>query len=186
MPALLRKMLIQKASQKSMSDLCTDEMTGGNMTIKHPTLGNPALVSLSSGGTECNPLTRTALQGEAVLFKENFLQQLIMSNPSVLPVKDMLPTTAALISLGREIAVGIGGQSGFIDNLLVTNEGRLVLVETKLWRNPESTREVIMQTLQYGMALSALRLMTLRQSSLYLRAKDRPSVSFSQRSMRVN
>ena len=101
------------------------------MTSKHPTLGNPAFVSQSGGGAECTQLSRTAMHGTEVRFKEDFLQQMIMSNPSLLPVKDFVPTTTALISLGREIAVDVGGQAGYIDNLLVTNEGRLVVVETK-------------------------------------------------------
>jgi hypothetical protein len=63
-----------------------------------------------------------------------------------------------LIPLGREIPVDLGGAAGFIDNLFVTNDAHLVIVETKLWRNPEATREVIAQILQYGMALSRLSL----------------------------
>ena len=141
------------------------------MTSKHPTLGNPAFVSQSGGGAESTQLSRTAMQGTEARFKEDFLQQMIMANPSLLPVKDIVPTTSALISLGREIAVDVGGQAGYIDNLLVTNEGRLVAVETKLWRNPESTREVIVQTLQYGMALSAMSLRELESRLPLLKAK---------------
>jgi uncharacterized small protein (DUF1192 family) len=103
---------------------------------------------------------------------------MIMSNPSLLPVKDFVPTTTALISLGREIAVDVGGQAGYIDNLLVTNEGRLVVVETKLWRNPESTREVIVQTLQYGMALSAMSLRELESRLPLLKAKGQTISEF--------
>ena len=67
-----------------------------------------------------------------------------------------------MFSLGKEIEIDIGGgQLGYIDNLLVTNEGKLVIVETKLWRNPDSTREVVAQILQYGMALSALTVRAL-------------------------
>lgn len=40
--------------------------------------------------------------------------------------------------------------------MLVADDGHLVVVETKLWRNPEAIREVIAQTLQYGMAVSQL------------------------------
>ena len=45
-----------------------------------------------------------------------------------------------------------------------------MIVETKLWRNPEATREVIAQTLQYGMALSKLSLDDLEER---IRTSDR-------------
>jgi hypothetical protein len=70
-----------------------------------------------------------------------------------------LPTSVlgtGIFSLGREIPVDVGSAQGKIDNLLVTNDGHLIIVETKLWRNPEATREVIVQTLQYAMAVSQM------------------------------
>jgi hypothetical protein len=98
------------------------------------------------------------MKREAPDYYEDSLQALIAHSPSLLPIRDFLPSTTSVISLATEVPLDIGGKEGFIDNLLVTNEGRLVLVETKLWRNPESTREVIAQVLQYGMALTALSL----------------------------
>jgi hypothetical protein len=52
------------------------------------------------------------------------------------------------VSLGREICS--------IDNLLVSPSGRITIVETKLWRNPESTREVLAQILDYAKRLASL------------------------------
>lgn len=131
------------------------------MTFNSQLLGHPGLVKISHGIANCTLLPRVSTQGKVTPYREDLLQQLVADTPSLLPVRDFLPTTSVLFSLGREIAIDVGGQTGYIDNLLVTNEGRLVLVETKLWRNPESTREVIAQTLQYGMALSALSLYEL-------------------------
>ena len=137
-------------------------ITGTNSLVTNQSpLGYPGLVKLSSGVVSCTPLSRAAMKGVATRYQEDLLQQLVEDNPALLPVKDFLPSTLSLFSLGREIAVDVGGQMGYIDNLLVTNEGRLVLVETKLWRNPESTRDVVAQILQYGMALSALSLQEL-------------------------
>lgn len=89
-------------------------------------------------------------------YQESFLQGIIDRWPNILPIRDFYPNAKGLCSLGCEIPVDIGGSEGFIDNLLVTDDGHLVIVETKLWRNPESLREVIAQTLQYGMAVSQL------------------------------
>lgn len=94
-------------------------------------------------------------------FKEKLLQELIDATPNVLPVRDYLPSTTALFSLGREIPVDQGTNNGYIDNLLVTNDGYLVIVETKLYRNPEGVRDVIGQILQYGTAVCQMSVMEL-------------------------
>jgi hypothetical protein len=46
--------------------------------------------------------------------------------------------------------------SGSIDNLYISTAGYPVLVETKLWRNPEARREVLSQTLDYAKDLARL------------------------------
>jgi len=62
------------------------------------------------------------------------------------------------------VPVDIGGTEGFVDNLLITNDGYIVIVETKLYRNPEATRDVVTQTLQYGMAVGQLPISKLEAS----------------------
>jgi hypothetical protein len=67
--------------------------------------------------------------------------------PEILPVSEIdervqLP----LFSLGTEITT----PSGSIDNLFLSQSGHLVVVETKLWRNPEARREVVAQILDYA------------------------------------
>lgn len=94
-------------------------------------------------------------------FDEKLLQTLVEAEPRVLPIRDFLPSTTATFSLAREVPVDIGGADGFIDNLLVTNDGYIVIVETKLHRNPEAIREVVTQTLQYGMAVGQLAMVEL-------------------------
>jgi hypothetical protein len=48
--------------------------------------------------------------------------------------------------MGREIITPIGS----IDNLFISQNSHVVLVETKLWRNPEALRSVVAQTLHYA------------------------------------
>jgi len=43
--------------------------------------------------------------------------------------------------------------AGSLDNLFITREGQLVLVEAKLWRNPEARRKVVAQALDYAAAV---------------------------------
>lgn len=132
------------------------------LKTKHDTLsdantmqGMPILLSGNNQDPAFKPLSRVGMQDNGTAnYHECLLQELIDEQPSVLPICDFLPGVGNLFSLGREIPADVGGSECSIDNLLVTDDGRLVLVETKLWRNPEALREVIAQTLQYGMAVS--------------------------------
>jgi len=83
-------------------------------------------------------------------FAESWMQKLIHDNPSLLPVDDLRPSTGPLVSLGREVST----PAGPIDNLFVDPDGTLVIVETKLWRNPQARREVVGQILDYAASLS--------------------------------
>jgi hypothetical protein len=80
---------------------------------------------------------------------ESFLQEQLHKSPSILPVEELDDSFAPLLSLGREIEL--------IDNLFISPTGRITIVETKLWRNPEATREVLAQILGYAKHLSSLR-----------------------------
>lgn len=103
-------------------------------------------------------------QGTDAPFDEALLQEMIDRSESVLPINDFLPGKS-IVSLGREVPVVLADKSGYIDNLLVASDGHLILVETKLWRNPGSAREVIAQVLEYGMALSGLSLPEVERQS---------------------
>lgn len=83
-------------------------------------------------------------------FDEGWLQALISNNPYILPVSEIEPFFAPLVSIGREIPV----DSGAIDNLFISPEGYLTIVETKLWRNPEARREVVGQIIDYAKDLN--------------------------------
>lgn len=83
---------------------------------------------------------------------EDALQDLLDQHPELLPARDIDPALGPLISLGREIVTSVGQ----IDNLFVTPSGQLVVVEAKLWKNPEARREVVGQIIDYASALSML------------------------------
>ena len=83
-------------------------------------------------------------------FQENWLQKIIHKNPQILPIDDIESGFAPLISLGREISTSVG----YIDNLYISPNGYLTIVETKLWRNPEAKREVVGQIIDYAKELT--------------------------------
>lgn len=123
--------------------------------------GTPIVVT-PEPNRQFKPLRSISLaKGDGAAVDEEFLQEVIDQTPEILPIRDFFPSAQSVISLGREIPLDLGERQGFVDNMLVTNEGRLVLVETKLWRNPEAIREVVIQTLEYGMTVSRLGLQEL-------------------------
>jgi len=88
-------------------------------------------------------------QGEAR--REAVLRDLIAAHPAILPVHDLDPSYGRLITITRELSIpGVG----FVDVVLMDEHGRLVVVECKLWRNPQARREVVGQILDYARELS--------------------------------
>ena len=84
------------------------------------------------------------------VLQENWLQELIQANPQILPIDSIEVGFAPLLSLGREIPTKVG----YIDNLFISPNGYLTIVETKLWRNPEAKREVVGQIIDYAKELT--------------------------------
>jgi len=78
-------------------------------------------------------------------FDEASLQELLAEHPNVIPVTEFRADAGRLLCIGREVPTG----SGPIDNLYLSTGGYPVLVETKLWRNPQARREVVSQAHDY-------------------------------------
>ena len=83
-------------------------------------------------------------------FDEYRIQELIRVNPEILPVDEIESVFSPPISIGREVPT----EAGFIDNLYLSSQGYLTIVETKLWRNPEARREVVGQIIDYAKEIS--------------------------------
>ena len=83
---------------------------------------------------------------------ESWLQALIFDYPELLPVAQIEPAFGTPIPVAREVACSHGS----IDNLYLTPDGEIILVETKLWRNAQARREVVAQTLDYVSALMSM------------------------------
>ena len=125
------------------------------MTRQNPTRGR------RRGGTmlQIEGLDETAtarllapldLSGAGGAHDEAWLQRLIHQFPQALPVNDLEPGFSRLVSICRELPV----RTGYIDNLFATADGDLVLVECKLWRNPQARREVVAQIIDYAHCLA--------------------------------
>ncbi len=78
------------------------------------------------------------------------IQSLVQSYPSCLPIAEIDPIFVDPIPICTELNT----PAGPIDNFMVTPGGLPVLVECKLWRNPEGRREVVGQILDYAKELT--------------------------------
>ncbi|MGH6826671.1 hypothetical protein [Methyloceanibacter sp.] len=118
--------------------------------------GNP--IWLSAGESRGEKLNRLDLRsGLPGTYDEAWLQALLDTHPEVLPIEQIEPGFGTPISLCRELPLDFGGgSSGALDNLFATQAGGLVLVETKLWRNPEARRTVVAQAMEYAAAVFRL------------------------------
>lgn len=108
----------------------------------------PLLLSSTGSATL---LERVPLEGGvAASISERCLQEALFANPESLPTREIDPHMGPLIPVCMEIETG----SGPADILYVTPTGQVVLIETKLWRNPEARRKVVAQILDYAKNLT--------------------------------
>jgi hypothetical protein len=135
--------------------------------------GSPVWIADSGSGSAI--LRRVDLRGvlEGQKYDEAWLQDLLHRYPDVLPIAQIEPGMGRPVPLCRELPVLFGGgRSGALDNLFVTPEGVLVMIEAKLWRNPEARRTVIAQTMDYAAAIFRLSYQELQATVLRARASQ--------------
>jgi hypothetical protein len=129
--------------------------------------GTPLKIS----GKISAPLERIALgsSGSSGAFDEAWLQRLVDRHPECLPISEIEPGFTRPVSVCMELPT----RHGPIDNFLVTPDGDLVIVETKLWRNPEARRKVIAQALDYASCLFEMDYAELERAALAGDSGDR-------------
>jgi hypothetical protein len=108
----------------------------------------PPFLPASSGGAE--PLKPIDQQHGGDAVSEAYIQQLVHEHPACLPIAEI----DAMFSGPVPICTELNTPAGSIDNFMVTPSGLPVLVECKLWHNPEARREVVSQILDYAKELS--------------------------------
>lgn len=107
---------------------------------------------LTRPGNQPESLERVPLSGSesSAEYSESWLQDLLYKFPESLPIAEIDGGFADLIPVCREMNT----PAGPIDVLYITPNGRPVIVEAKLWRNPEARRKVVGQILDYAKELS--------------------------------
>lgn len=96
------------------------------------------------------PLMLLCERGGGDSIVEADIQTLVHTYPACLPIAEIDPVFLGAVPICTELNT----PAGAIDNFMVTPSGLPVLVECKLWRNPEARREVVGQILDYAKELS--------------------------------
>ena len=110
----------------------------------------PFLLPSGSGGAVPLKPVNQQVGGDAV--SEAYIQALIHEHPACLPIAEIDPMFSGPVPICTELNT----PAGPIDILLITPSGLPVLVECKLWRNPEARRDVVSQILDYAKELQPL------------------------------
>ena len=108
---------------------------------------------LGEDGTVGTSLSRSSLHPGAGGPNEKWLQELLFAHPELLAGVYGLGGAQPYLPICRELTMPTMGRNVFLDILGITPTGRLVLIETKLWRNPQARREVVAQILEYATLL---------------------------------
>jgi hypothetical protein len=125
--------------------------------------------------------------GETSGRDEAWLRNTLFDHPELLPVRDIDSSFDPLIPLCKELQT----EAGPLDLAFINPNGRLTLVECKLWRNPQARREVVAQVLDYARAISRWSYSDLQRQVTRARGgegnvpfeltrKDHPSVNEQQ------
>jgi hypothetical protein len=104
---------------------------------------------LESPKAEGRPLHRITSEAND-LKNESWLQELIYRRPELLPTGEFDDAFTQAVPVARELPTARGP----IDILHISPEGGIVVVETKLWKNPEKHRTVVAQVIDYAKELA--------------------------------
>lgn len=127
----------------------------------------PILISATGSNVLLERVPLTGSSGTSA-YSEDWLQDLLYKHPESLPIAEINAAFSGLIPICREMQTPVGP----IDVLYVTREGRIAVLEAKLWRNPEARRKVIGQILDYAKELSHWSYETLDAAIRSARRRD--------------
>lgn len=109
----------------------------------------PVLIQSDGTTSLLERLSLSASGGESD-YDEAWLQNLLYENPESLPIAEIDSSYCGIVPICQELPT----PAGPADLLYATPQGKLVILEVKLWRNPEARRKVVAQILDYAKELA--------------------------------
>lgn len=111
--------------------------------------------------------------GDTGARNEAWLRDTVFRVPELLPLASIDPSFGPLVPLCTELRT----EAGPIDAAFVNPDGRVTVVECKLWRNPQARREVVAQIIDYARALTRWSYSDL-QRQVCARTSEKGNVPF--------
>jgi hypothetical protein len=112
--------------------------------MKQTAYGQPLFIEQKEGAKTVVALSKIEPDNEMMI------QDLVFTHPEILPISEVEESYNPLIPVCMELNTPVGP----LDVFMVSPEGELCIIETKLWRNPESRRKVVAQILDYAKELA--------------------------------
>ncbi|MDA7754242.1 hypothetical protein N8933_04465 [Pseudomonadales bacterium] len=113
------------------------------------------IIQISNKGSSVSSFTRTHVDSNSE-YDEKWLQEKIFEHIELLTVTDPVYDHIKIVPLCREFSLHDGIRTVFLDILAISETGKLILVECKLWKNPQARREVLSQIIEYASLLQSL------------------------------
>jgi hypothetical protein len=136
-----------------------------------------AFIVNATGEGGVRELRNTRLASDPA-FDEKWLQSFLFTNPGIVPIDQIDPGARSFVPVCRELSIPKDGASVFLDLFGFTGTGRPVLIECKLWRNPQARREVVAQILEYAALLQQWSYSDLTARVLARLGKGGPTALF--------
>lgn len=104
------------------------------------------------GNGEVRSLERVSARKtpDGIQYDEAHIENLLFEHPEILPISEIDSAYTKPVSVCTQLSTRVGP----LDILYITRSGRIVILEAKLWRNPEAKRKVIAQILDYASELT--------------------------------
>ena len=94
--------------------------------------------------------------GDSPGFDEAWVQEMVFAHPELVPSQLLESEADRFVPFCRELPIRVGGRSVYLDVFGATTSGTPVLIECKLWKNPQARREVVGQLLEYSAHLQGM------------------------------
>lgn len=113
------------------------------------------MIQISKKDANVSSFKRTHVDSNSE-YDEKWLQETIYKHIELLTVTDPIYDHIRIVPLCREFSLHDGVRTVFLDILAISETGKLILVECKLWKNPQARREVLSQIIEYASLLQSL------------------------------
>ena len=110
----------------------------------------PAIILQSEDHQYVQALSSIDIFNSISGYNEDWLRDLLFQHPNLIPLDEIESAFSAPVPICTELPL----EAGAVDLFLINEAALPIIVETKLWNNPEARRQVVAQGMDYARALT--------------------------------